>query len=205
MVRPGRSLLSGSVEADETYIGAPQEGKRGRGAFGKRIVFVAVETKKTEKKRKKKEDEGMVTTIGRIRLLEIPDASAESLHPAVVSCISEGSTISTDGWSGYDWMQKSGYTRRKVNEIDEPVAECVLPQCHLVISLFKRWMGGTLQGSIGSDHLQDYLNEFVFRFNRRTSMSRGLLFYRLAELIMGTAPNPRSTIIGGGRQHLGAG
>ena len=205
MVHPGRTALSGTVEADETYLGAPQEGKRGRGAFGKRIVFVAVETKKVEKKSKKKDEVDKVTIIGRIRLLEIPDASAASLRPAVISCISEGSTVSTDGWSGYDWMQKSGYTRLKVNEIDEPVAECVLPKCHLVISLFKRWMGGTLQGNLGADHLQDYLNEFVFRFNRRTSSSRGLLFYRLAELIMGTTPNPRSTIIGGGHQHLGAG
>lgn len=206
MIHPGRTALSGTVEADETYLGAPQEGRRGRGAFGKRIVFVAVETKKAERKSKKKDEAEKTTIIGRIRLLEIPDASAASLRPAVVSCISEGSTVSTDGRSGYGRMRKSGYTGLKANEIDEPVAECVLPRRRLVISLFERWLGGTLQGNPGADHLRDYLNEFVFRFNRRTSSSRGLLFYRPAELIMGTTPpGPRSTIIGGGHQHLMAG
>ena len=86
--------------------------------------------------------------------------------------------------------------------MDEEVADCVLPKCHLVISLFKRWMAGTLQGNIGRDHLGDYLNEFVFRFNRRTSRSRGLLFHRLAGLAMAASPNPRTSIIGGGTQDV---
>jgi len=188
MIRPGRSMLSGVVEVDETYIGAPQEGKRGRGAYGKRLVFVAV-----EKKGRK---------IGRIRMVEIPDASGLSLKGSVESSIVQGSTLLTDGWSGYDWAKPPAYWHQKENDVNEEVADCVLPECHLVISLFKRWMGGTLQGSLGADHLQDYLNEFVFRFNRRTSRSRGLLFYRLAEQIMVTAPNPRTTIIRGGRQDV---
>lgn len=188
MVRTGRSLLDGTIEVDETYIGAPQEGKRGRGAYGKRLVFVAA-----EKKNKK---------IGRIRMLAIPNASGSSLQNAVLSCISEGATILTDGWSGYDWIKPPKYIRQKENNIVGEVADCVLPNCHLVISLFKRWMGGTLQGSLGADHLQDYLNEFVFRFNRRTSKSRGLLFYRLSEQVMATSPNPRSTIIRGGHQDV---
>jgi len=188
MIRPGRSMLSGVVEVDETYIGAPQEGKRGRGAYGKRLVFVAV-----EKKGRK---------IGRIRMMEIPDASGLSLKESVESSIVQGSTLLTDGWSGYDWARPPTYWHQKENDVDEEVADCVLPECHLVISLFKRWMGGTLQGSLGADHLQDYLNEFVFRFNRRTSRSRGLLSYRLAEQIMATAPNPRASIIRGGKQDV---
>lgn len=188
MVRPGRSLLSGDVEVDETYIGAPQEGKRGRGAYGKRLVFVAVEKKDQR--------------IGRIRMMEIPNARGVSLKGAVESCVAEGSTLLTDGWDGYDWAKPPTYARQKENEVRDEVAECILPNCHLVISLFKRWMGGTLQGSLGADHLQDYLNEFVFRFNRRSSRSRGLLFYRLSEQIMATAPNPRSTIIRGGKQDV---
>ena len=188
MVRPGRELLSGVVEADETYVGAPQEGKPGRGAYGKRLVFVAVERK----------GKG----IGRIRMQGIANASGEALQAAVTSTIEPRSSIKTDGWSGYNWMGKSDYRREKVNDVDEEVADCVLPKCHLVISLFKRWMAGTLQGNIGRDHLGDYLNEFVFRFNRRTSRSRGLLFHRLAGLAMAASPNPRTSIIGGGTQDV---
>ena len=188
MVRPGRELLSGIVEADETYVGAPQEGKPGRGAYGKRLVFVAVERK----------GKG----IGRIRMQCIANASGEALQAAVTSTIEPRSSIKTDGWSGYNWMGKSDYRREKVNDVDEEVADGVLPKCHLVISLFKRWMAGTLQGNIGRDHLGDYLNEFVFRFNRRTSRSRGLLFHRLAGLAMAASPNPRTSIIGGGTQDV---
>lgn len=188
MVRPGRELLSGIVEADETYVGAPQEGRPGRGAYGERLVFVAVERK----------DAG----IGRIRMQCIANASGEALRAALVGNIGPGTQVVTDGWSGYDWMQGSDYRREKVNGLDEEVADCALPRCHLVISLFKRWMTGTLQGNIGRDHLDDYLNEFVFRFNGRTSRSRGLLFHRLASLAMATEPNPRSSIIGGGTQDV---
>ena len=193
MVRQGREKLSGTVEADETYIGAPQEGKPGRGAYGKRLVFVAVERKGAK--------------MGRIRMECIPDATGDSLQVATRNNIESGTVVRTDGWGGYNWMEKasSPYNRIRVNEIDEEVAECVLPKCHLVISLFKRWLAGTLQGSMGKDHLEDYLNEFVFRFNRRTSRSRGLLFRRLAEMAVAAAPNPRASIIRGGHQDVAVG
>ena len=118
----------------------------------------------------------------------------------VVGNVKPGAVGRTDGWNGYNWMGKSDYRREKVNDLDEEMADCALPRRHLVISLFKRWMTGTLQGNVGRDDLDDYLNEFVFRFNRRTSRSRGLLFRRLAGLAMATEPNPRSSIIGGGTQ-----
>ena len=188
MVRLGRERLSGVVEADETYVGAPQEGKKGRGAYGKRLVFVAVERKGRR--------------IGRIRLQCIADASGKSLQAAVADNIEPGSRVRTDGWSGYRWMDESCYSHERANDVDEEVADCVLPKCHLVIGLFKRWMNGTLQGNIGRDHLDDYLNEFVFRFNRRTSRSRGLLFQRLASLAMSTGPNPRDSIVRGGIQDV---
>jgi len=82
-----------------------------------------------------------------------------------------------------------------ISMITQDLSHIVLPKCHLVISLLKRWILGTLQGNVGKDHLQDYLNEFTFRFNRRNAKSRGLLFYRLAQLAVVTAPNPRSTIV----------
>ncbi len=77
----------------------------------------------------------------------------------------------------------------------DELADIVLPKCHLVISLLKRWILGTLQGNVGKDHLQDYLNEFTFRCNRRNAKSRGLLFHRLAQLAVVTDPSPRSSII----------
>ena len=181
MVRPGRERLSGTVEVDETYVGAPAEGKRGRGAFGKRIVVVAAERRGT--------------AIGRIRLREVPNVQSETLKSATLECVAPGSTVVTDGWSGYGFLKTSGYNRVIEVKDDGELAEVVLPKCHLVVSLLKRWILGTLQGSLGVDHMQDYLNEFTFRFNRRTSRSRGLLFQRLLELSVLTAPNPRQTII----------
>ena len=190
MVRPGRERLSGVVETDEAYLGAPREGRTGRGAYGKQLVFVAVERKGSK--------------MGRIRMASIPDASKESLQVAVGDNIEPGAEVHTDGWFGYKWMEKdsSSYRRIKANEAEGAVSECLLPKCHLVISLFRRWLDGTLQGSVGTDHLQDYLNEFVFRFNRRSSRSRGLLFRRLAEMAVVSKPNPRMSIIGGSHQDV---
>ena len=181
MVRPGRERLSGILEVDETYLGAPQEGKRGRGAFGKKIVFIAVEVRGHK--------------IGRIRLHCIPNVSGATLELSIAEEVCKGAVIRSDGWGGYNGIKFLGYDHEIVVKADEELAEVVLPKCHLVISLLKRWILGTLQGNVGGEHLQDYLNEFTFRFNRRSSKSRGLLFYRLAELVVATAPNPRSTII----------
>jgi len=181
MVRPGREKLSGHVEVDEAYIGGKQEGKRGRGAYGKKIIFVAVE---------KKGD-----AMGRIRLFCIPDVSAKTLEKVIHDTIKEGSSIYTDGWKGYSGLRKSGYIHTVTNKSTEEFSEEILPKCHLVISLVKRWILGTLQGNVGADHFQDYLNEFTFRFNRRSSNSRGKLFYRLAQLSVVTLPSERSKIV----------
>jgi len=181
MVRPGRERLSGELEVDEAYVGGAREGKRGRGAFGKKIVFVAVECKRG--------------AIGRIRLACIPDVSGATLKQTVEAYIESGSIVRTDGWSGYSGLAEASYSHERVNAVPEELAEVTLPKCHLVISLLKRWILGTMQGNVGGDHLQDYLNEFTFRFNRRTSLSRGKLFHRLAELSVVTAPNDRSKIV----------
>jgi len=181
MVRPGRECLSGIVEVDETYVGGPREGKSGRGAFGKQIVFVAAELRGRK--------------IGRIRLSHIPGVSSATLVPAVSEAVTTGATVRTDGWKGYNGISARGYKHNVTVENTDELADIVLPKCHLVISLLKRWILGTLQGNVGKDHLQDYLNEFAFRFNRRNSKNRGLLFYRLAQLTVVTAPNPRSKIV----------
>ena len=166
MVRPGRDRLIGPVQVDETYIGGPRPGKRGRGAENKTLVFVAVEIKGKQ--------------AGRIRLNTIKDASGDSLLPSIKESIQLGSEIHTDGWKGYDPLSKAGFKRTIVRKTAD-VGDNLLPLANRVVALLKRWLQGTHQGGISPEHLNDYLDEFVFRFNRRTSGSRGLLFYRLIQ------------------------
>ncbi|ACL06188.1 conserved hypothetical protein [Desulfatibacillum aliphaticivorans] len=161
MVRPGRERLSGCVQVDETYIGGAKPGKRGRGAQGKALVAIAVEERSPK-------------GIGRIRLGVIPDASAESLTDFVMRNVVEGSIIKTDDWRGYTGLFGAGYQRQIL-----PSEQMKLP--HLVASLLKRWLLGTYQGAVRPTHLEYYLDEYTFRFNRRTSRSRGKLFYRLVQ------------------------
>jgi transposase-like protein len=166
MVRPERDKLSGNVEIDEALFGGVKHGgKRGRGAENKLLVAVAVET--------------IENKVGRIRLSILNDGSSESLHKFIVDSIETGSTVTTDGWSSYNGIENKGYRHIVMvsNSNDEPV----LPHVHTVVSLIKRWILGTLQGSCSEKHMEYYLDEFVFRFNRRKSKARGLLFYRLLQ------------------------
>jgi len=173
MVRPGRDRLSGIIEVDETYIGGEKAGKRGRGAGGKALVMVAAQ-----------ENEGH---IGRIRLCRVPDASAESLSQAVQDTVEPGSMVRTDGWGGYGQLTSLGYVHAVVRETGE-VGENLLPLAHRAASLLKRWLLGTHQGAVRASHLDYYLDEFTFRFNRRTSGSRGKLFYRLVQQAVQVQP-----------------
>ena len=185
MVRPGRDLLSGAVEVDETYAGGPEEGTRGRETENKAIVAVAVE----------KNGRG----LGRIRLRRIEDVSASSLLPFVQSAVTPGATVHTDGWKGYAGLAKAGY-QHQVTVISggpEPAHE-VMPRVHLVASLLKRWLLGTHQGGVQHQHLDYYLDEFTFRFNRRRSRARGLLFHRLAQQAVAVAPAPYHAIVNHG-------
>lgn len=168
MVRPGRDRLSGLVEVDETYVGGEAEGLRGRGSAKKSIVVIAVEEKEYG--------------IGRVRLRRRDDASHASLAGFIQDVVTIGSTIRTDGWSGYKGLKKLGYEHdvKKVSGSEESGEE-LLPHVHRVASLLKRWLLGTLQGSVGAKHLDYYLDEFTFRFNRRKSKKRGKLFYRLVQ------------------------
>ena len=166
MVRPGRDRLSGTVEIDESYIGGPRPGKRGRGALGKTLVLIAVEDKGNR--------------IGRIRLRRIVDASALSITPAVEENVEPGSVIRTDDWKGYGPLVSKGYGRNIVRRSIE-TGENLLPLVNRVASLLKRWLLGTHQGAVRPSHLDYYLDEYTFRFNRRTSGSRGMLFFRLIQ------------------------
>jgi|TARA_B100001971_G_C18128630_1_gene503540 transposase-like protein/ribosomal protein L37AE/L43A len=180
MVRPGRDLLSGEVQVDESYIGGKKPGKRGRGAEGKTLVLVAAE------------EDGL--RIGRIRLHRIPDASAESIEAAIVAMISPGAGICTDGWGGYNGLNRLGYAHEVVRK-EANVGEDLLPLCHRVAGLLKRWLLGTLQGAVSHEHLEYYLDEYTFRFNRRTSRYRGKLFYRLVQQSVAVDPAPLKSMI----------
>ena len=183
MVNPNRAKLSGDVEIDETYIGGVNTGgKSGRGSENKTLVIVATEIKSK--------------ALGRIRLNVIKDASGRSLKNFIEKNVEPESKIITDAWKGYSRLEEKGYEREIHNQAQSNTDDQLLPHVHLVISLLKRWLLGTHQGAIHSKHLQAYLDEFVFRFNRRTSAKRGLLFYRLLENAMKTAPTTLDEITG---------
>ena len=185
MVRPGRELLSGRVEVDETYVGGEEEGVSGRYTEKKAIVVAAVEVH---------EPKG----FGRIRLHQVPDVSGDSLVDFVRQVVLPGSTVLTDGWRGYDALPSHGYTREKIvlSESGDP-AHVALPGVHRVASLLKRWLLGTHQGSVSKKHLDYYLDEFTFRFNRRSSKARGLLFYRLLQHAVQIGPAPYRQLTAG--------
>lgn len=173
MVRPGRDRLSGFVEVDETYIGGKKPVYRGRGAAGKTLVVVLAQ------------EDGK--HIGRIRLRQVLDATANSLEAAVKDCVEPGTVVRTDGWGGYGKLGYLGYTHHVVRK-DFNIGENLLPRANRVTSLLKRWLVGTHQGAVRSSHLEYYLDEFTFRFNRRRSRSRGKLFYRLVQQAVAIEP-----------------
>lgn len=191
MVHPDRDKLAGRVEVDESYVGGKEEGVRGRQTETKAIVAVAVEVH---------EPKG----FGRARLRRIPDVSGKSLVPFVCEVVTPGSEIHTDGWSGYDGLSKHNYSHEitVLSSSGDP-AHVSMPAVHRVASLLKRWLLGTHQGGVGDAQLDFYLEEFVFRFNRRTSRSRGLLFYRLIEQALATSPVTYRDMVTGerGRKH----
>jgi transposase-like protein len=182
MVRPGRDLLTGRVEVDECYLGGLEEGLPGRLNLDKALIVVAAQ------------EDG--PGIGRIRIRQILDASAKSLVPFVQDSVEPGSVIHTDGWLGYLPLKGKGYQhditflRGKKKTPSE-----LMPRVHRVISLLKRWLMGTHQGAVSHKHLDYYLDEFTFRFNRRRSKNRGKLFFRLVQQAVAVGPVPLDGIL----------
>ena len=154
MVNPARALLSGVVEIDETQVSYrtkddPVTGGGGRSPDGKMQVAVAVEI--------------IDEAPGRLRLGTIEDASSASLHPFIKANVAAGSTLKTDGWSAYPGLP--GF-KHEPHVVGAMAAHVVLPWVHRVISNLKTWALGVYHG-LRRPHLQSYLDEFVFRFNRR--------------------------------------
>lgn len=158
MVKEGRDKLRGVVEVDESFVGGPVEGNRGRNTEGKSIVIAAVESRVG--------NDGNAIA-GRLRLAVIPDASTKILTGFVKAAIEPGSEVRTDGWQAYNGVAKEGYSHKAYIEGGPKNAPEILPHVHRVFSNLKAWLLGTHHGAVLKRHLQAYLNEYVFRFNRR--------------------------------------
>jgi transposase-like protein len=183
MVRPGRERLQGVVEVDETYWGAIEPGVTGRRTYAKALIAVAAEAVP-----------GSPRAIGRIRLRRVPDLKRTTLHGFIADAVEPCSTIITDGLNAF--RELSGYAHeRQVQRRQPPDDDHLLPRAHRATSLLKRWLLGTHHGAIAHEHLDAYLDEFTFRFNRRTSASRGKLFYRLAQHAVQVNPAPYESLI----------
>ena len=181
MVCPGREMLTGAAEVDETLVGGVKPGKRGRGAEGKALVVIAVEC----------HDGGP----GRTRMRRIPTASADVLTDFVLDNVARGTEVRTDAWAGYNDIGRYRFSHVVTNlSASDDRAHVVMPEVHRVASLLKRWLLGTHQGAVSHDQLDYYLDEFTFRFNRRRSRHRGLLFYRLMQQVVATEPHPYKTL-----------
>lgn len=171
MVRPGRDRLRGLVEVDETYWGGKETGVAGRLTHDKALIIVAAE----------EDGQG----IGRVRLRRIPDFNRETLPGFIAEAVEPGSIVRTDGLNAYRELHGYVHDRQVQRKAED---EHLLPRVHRIVSLLKRWLLGTHQGAVGHEHLDDYLNEFTFRFNRRKSASRGKLFYRLTQQAVQVEP-----------------
>jgi len=183
MVHPNRTKLSGVVEVDEAYIGGEEVGgSTGRGTSNKSIVVVAVELQDNKK-------------LGRTRISHVPDVTKESLIGFVKDNIEAGSKVITDGWSSYSSLPSEGYEHEVHVKKQAKSEDDMLPHVHMIISLLKRWLLGTHQGAVSEKHIQSYLDEYVFRFNRRKSAKRGMLFYRLLECAMLVPPTTYSEFV----------
>jgi len=178
MVRPGRDRLRGRVEVDETYWGGEEEGVVGRQTEEKVLIAVAVEVKGTD--------------MDRIRLARLPDLNGATLNRFIAYAVEPGSTVRTDGLPAYLGME--GYRHDRQIQRHQPEGKHLLPHVHRVVALLKRWLLGTHQGAIAHEHLDDYLAEFTFRFNRRLSASRGKLFYRLVQQAVQVPPQPYALV-----------
>jgi transposase-like protein len=187
MVRPDREPLALRVEADETYVGGPKPGKAGRGAGGKMKVAGAVESGRDEAKGRR---------LGRLRLAVVDDVSAPSLERFLASAVAWSAPVATDGWSGYRGLAAAGYRHeRHVVRTSSGDAAEQLPAIHLVFGLVKRWLLGTHHGAVGKKHLAAYLDEFVFRFNRRTARNLSHRFARVIEHAVQIEPTTYRTLV----------
>ena len=182
MVRPGWDRLGGQVEVDETYLGGVEAGGSRRHLGTKVLVAIAAQI----------DGKG----IGRIRLRRITAASTSPLVAFVKHAVKPGSVVITDRWEAYAGLKQEGFKHRpRVINASSKTASALLPRVHRVVSLFKRWLLGTHQGALSREQLDSYLDEFTYRFNRRTSRYRWKLFYGLVAQAVAVEPAPYSRLL----------
>jgi transposase-like protein len=188
MVRPDRDLLCGEVEIDETYL-ALTDRQNPISAVGRKsntskvLVVIAVEILQPK-------------GFGRIRIQQIEAGDQTHVMAFVKESVLAGATIRSDGSPVYKSVQESGYEHRVTVHLGSKTpAHESMPGVHRVAALLQRWMMGTHHGAVQPPQLDYYLDEFVFRFNRRTSRSRGLLFYRLLQQAVMTKPVTYGAIV----------
>jgi transposase-like protein len=180
MVRNERDKLSGEVEVDESYLAltnrkSPISPVGRQSNTTKVLVAIAVEINRRG--------------FGRIRIQQIERGDYEHLLPFIIETVAQGATIHSDGSAAYRRLDESGYEHRRTVHLGSEIpAHKSMPGVHRVAALLQRWILGTHHGAIQSEQLDYYLDEFVFRFNRRNSRSRGLLFYRLLQQAVETGP-----------------
>jgi len=182
MVRAQRTPLEGPVEVDETFVGGVHEGFRGRSLARKALVVIAVEVRGDGE--------------GRVRLRRAEGSAADDLVGFVESVVAAGSEVVTDGHPGYFALAQRGFRHERRVQRGSPDPHSLLPHVHRIASLLKRWLTGTHQGAVSRKHLDAYLEEFTFRFNRRTSAYRGQLFVRLIENAVRVAPLTYRDVVG---------
>ena len=187
MVRPGsRAAWPAGSRPTRPIVGGPRPGKRGRGAAGKALVAGAVEAARQAGGRR----------LGRLRLAVVPDASAASLEGFLGAAVAKPAAVATDGWAGYAGLPAEGYAHEPIDPgASGGDAALRLPGIHLVFGLAKRWLLGTHHGAVSAKHLPAYLDEYVFRFNRRTARSISHRFARLIEQAVLTPPATYRAIV----------
>jgi transposase-like protein len=183
MVRPGRELPTGVVELDQSFLGGRATGKQG-GSTDKAPITIAVE----------RDERGR---LGRVRLELADRPGGRDMVEFAAAVVTPGATICTDGAAVFTRLADKGYIHRPVPGNTAKDLDAVMPGPHLISALLKRWTAGTLHYRISRQHLPYYLDEFTFRFNRRKSRARGLLFYRLLQQAVDTDPQPLKELIGG--------
>lgn len=184
MIRPDRDRLGGEVEVDGTYVGGVQAGGGRRHLGNKAMLVIGAQ--------------GDGQGIGRIRMRRIPDAATNTLISFVKAAVEPGTIVFTDGRGPYEGLEKEGFTHKpRVLSGSGKTASTLLPRMHRVASLLKRWLLGTHQGAVYREQLEYSLDEFAFRFNRRTSRHRGKLFSRLVENAVAIGPAPNADLIVG--------
>lgn len=180
MVNPEREPLTGVIEVDDTYVGGREKGTRGRQTETKVPVVVAVENRGDH--------------TGRIRLSVVPDVTQASLHPFICKNIAHGSQINTDGWDGYWGLEVYGYKHKpKVQGTPQRAAK-ILPWVHRVIGNLKTWLRGTHHG-VDREHLQSYLEEFTFRYNRRRYQEHAFLSLLIIALKVKPLPRGQKNLV----------